>query len=81
MLDMNKAWGNIANAAKNIVCSLIHVIQGFNTPGHPPLTKYTCSRCNGRLSLEDHNKTTIFYRCLVCGKIHKARKNRVLGRF
>lgn len=45
------------------------------------VTKYHCDRCNGTLIIVGHNSIEIIYECLGCGKIHKARKNRLLGRF
>lgn len=47
----------------------------------PAVTKYHCNKCNGTLIIVDHNSTKIIYECLGCGKIHKASKDRVLGRF
>lgn len=45
------------------------------------LTKYYCSSCGNVLGIYSHNNAEIIYKCVHCGKLHKAKKNRVLGRF
>lgn len=47
----------------------------------PNLTNYHCSKCGCRLIIAEHNQKEIIYECMGCGKIHKAYKNRLLGRF
>ena len=47
----------------------------------PKLTNYHCNKCGCRLIIVEHNQKEIIYECMGCGKIHKAYKNRLLGRF
>ena len=45
------------------------------------VTNYKCSKCGCGLLLTGHTQDEIIYVCICCGKTHKARKNKVLGRF
>ena len=81
---LSNPFGEIANAIKGVAKAFANVFKGNNDlPTLPSyqLTRYTCNKCGGRLSIMGHNSSEIIYVCTGCGKIHKAKKGKVLGRF
>lgn len=78
------SFEKIANALKCVANAFANVFKGNDDlPKLPsyPLTRYTCNKCGGRLSIMGHNSLEIIYVCTGCGKIHKAKKGKILGRF
>ena len=94
-MNMENGLNHLANAFKNVAYQLRNIgntfaivfAKGFNNSQTlikidvPHLTKYHCTSCGCSLVVTGHDENFIFYLCLGCGKIHKARKNKVLGRF
>ena len=70
-----KSLKRLADSLRNIGCIFAFQFAKLE------LTNYTCNSCGGRLAIEDHDADEIFYICCSCGKLHKAHKNQVLGRF
>ena len=52
-----------------------HLVNPIN------FTKYKCDKCGSMLLLCKNEPNAIYYQCINCGKIHKANKGKILGRF
>lgn len=83
-VKLGTAFEKIANAIKGLANAFHKVFTKNNRllilPSYP-LTRYTCNKCGSRLIITGHNSSEINYVCTGCGKIHKARKGKVFGRF
>lgn len=74
----------IANALKCVANAFANVFKGNDDLPKLPsyhLTRYTCNKCGSRLIISGHTSSEIIYTCGGCGKIHKAKKGKVFGRF
>lgn len=47
----------------------------------PHYTNYRCDKCDCSLVMCKNTANSIYYQCINCGKIHKANKGKILGRF
>jgi len=69
-------------ALNNLCVTIANTLsqQQFNQD-YLPNTKYHCGICGCSLVIIGRSDEYIFYQCLGCNKIYKARKNKILGRF
>lgn len=78
---MNQAVKNFQQAIRNLGNAFVSLFQKTGLQVDLKWTNYNCTSCGCTLIIKEHTQDTIYYECYNCGKIHKAPKNRVLGRF
>ena len=82
MMALNNAWKKVINAVKAFGNAIGICTRNARCIAYEvKVTKYSCDVCQSMLILVGHNSDEIIYKCGSCGKIHKAKKGNVLGRF
>ena len=80
-MSFAEAFQNLKKAFENFGHVLTFSLIPAMRKEYIQITNYNCPICGNILGIYSHNNYEIIYKCVHCGRLHKAKKNNVLGRF